>query len=204
MSADARGVEMRTSPVFLHWSADARRRYCGEVSSKHPDSAVGFVAAALSLVAGVAAPCLARLARSHGRGAPVVVAALCYAGLGALFLGLGGVDPVTSLGCVWVVAALQGICRCVFENSAKMIVLEQFRHTSVEMTNAAMASIYFHSGVASTGTFVALSWSSYGALGGVYLGCAAAVWAGYAAAERRTRALLVERCDGASARLAES
>ena len=43
--------------------------------------------------------------------------------------------------CRWAVAGLQGLNRCVFENSAKMIVLEQFRDSGPELLQQAMARV---------------------------------------------------------------
>ncbi|KAH8073505.1 hypothetical protein JL721_2807 [Aureococcus anophagefferens] len=171
-----------SSSVFTSW-------FCGKVSEKRDEAVVGFASATLSFVAGAASPLLGRLASSVGRGAPVAVAVAGYGALCGLMLGCGSIDGITSWGTVWVYAGLQGVARSAFEGTAKMIVVEQFKGNATQLTNRAMASVYFHMGVSSMVTFLCLEVAQFGGLALTFGGFAVLLGAGYVAAEDHTARL---------------
>ena len=81
--------------------------------------------------------------------------------------------------------ALQGVNRAVFENSTKHIYVEFFRGTPCAA--AALASIYVHSGFASTITYFTLFAENKGLGGATLIAFAALIAFGFAAAETRPR-----------------
>ena len=171
-----------SSSVFTSW-------FCGKVSEKRDEAVVGFASATLSFVAGAVSPMLGRLASSVGRGAPVAVAVAGYGALCGLMLGCGSIDGITGWGTVWVYAGLQGVARSAFEGTAKMIVVEQFKGNATQLTNRAMASVYFHMGVSSMVTFLCLEVARFGGLALTFGGFAVLLGAGYVAAEDHTARL---------------
>lgn len=62
-----------------------------------------------------------------------------------------------------------------------MIVVEQFKRT--DLTNRAMASVYFHMGIASMITFLCLAYGEFGGIALSFCGFAVAIAAGYVASE---------------------
>jgi hypothetical protein len=104
-------------------------------------------------------------------------------------LGCGSIDGITSWGTVWVYAGLQGVARSAFEGTAKMIVVEQFKGNATQLTNRAMASVYFHMGVSSMVTFLCLEVARFGGLALTFGGFAVLLGAGYVAAEDHTARL---------------
>ena len=125
----------------------------------------------------------------YGRGAPVAVAVAGYGALCGLMLGCGSIDGITGWGTVWVYAGLQGVARSAFEGTAKMIVVEQFKGNATQLTNRAMASVYFHMGVSSMVTFLCLEVARFGGLALTFGGFAVLLGAGYVAAEDHTARL---------------
>lgn len=152
------------------------------VDKERGPAAVAAVSAITTLTAGVACLPLNKLYRLGGARAPVGLAAASYAALGASLLALGSLEKLTKTANLVAIFALQGLIRAVFENSTKFIFLDAF--VASPNLDAALASIYAHSGFASTVTYALLFSGNVAGAGATLLAFGAAIAAGFYAAER--------------------
>lgn len=166
-----------SSALFTDWVD-------GLVDEKRGATAVAVCSTVTTVTAGVAAILLAGAAKKGGPRAPVAVAFSSYAVLGIICLANSTSDLMRWRQLV-LLFALQGVNRAVFENSTKHIYVEFFRGTPCAA--AALASIYVHSGFASTITYFTLFSETKGLGGATLIAFAAAIAFGFGAAERRPR-----------------
>lgn len=166
-----------SSALFTDWVD-------GLVDEQRGATAVAVCSTVTTVTAGVAAILLAAAAKKGGPRAPVAVAFSSYAVLGIICLANSTSDLMRWRQLV-LLFALQGVNRAVFEKSTKHIYVEFFRGTPCAA--AALASIYVHSGFASTITYFTLFSETKGLGGATLIAFAAAIAFGFGAAERRPR-----------------
>ncbi|CAH0370100.1 unnamed protein product [Pelagomonas calceolata] len=166
-----------SSALFTDWVD-------GLVDEKRGAAAVAVCSTVTTVTAGLAAIVLAGAARKGGPRAPVAVAFSSYAVLGVCLCAHSTSDLMAWRQLV-LLFALQGVNRAVFENSTKHIYVEFFRGTPCAA--AALASIYVHSGFASTITYFTLFAENKGLGGATLIAFAALIAFGFAAAETRPR-----------------
>ena len=139
-----------------------------------------------TITAGVAVFPVNAIFAYGGSRAPVALAVLAYGTLGALILGLGSLDRISEWSNLVAIFALQGVNRAIFENSTKFIFLDTFRGSG--HVDAALASIYAHSGFASTVTFASLFSENIGLAGAALLLFALGIGLGFYLVDRGPRA----------------
>ena len=166
-----------SSALFTDWVD-------GLVDEKRGAAAVAVCSTVTTVTAGLAAIVLAGAAKQGGPRAPVAVAFSSYAVLGVCLCAHSTSDLMAWRQLV-LLFALQGVNRAVFENSTKHIYVEFFRGTPCAA--AALASIYVHSGFASTITYFTLFAENKGLGGATLIAFAALIAFGFAAAETRPR-----------------
>ena len=149
-----------SSALFTDWVDSV-------VDEERGDSTVALVSAITTITAGVAVFPVNAIFAYGGSRAPVALAVLAYGTLGALILGLGSLDRISEWSNLVAIFALQGVNRAIFENSTKFIFLDTFRGSG--HVDAALASIYAHSGFASTVTFASLFSENIGLAGAALL-----------------------------------
>ena len=159
-----------SSALFTDWVDSV-------VDEERGNGAVALVSAITTVTAGLACLPVNWLYVRGGAKAPVALAVAAYGTLGALILGLGSLGRISTWPNLVAIFALQGVNRAVFENSTKFIFLDTFRGSQVK--DAALASIYAHSGFASTITFASLFSENIGLAGSVLLLFALAIAAGF-------------------------
>jgi len=138
-----------------------------------------------TITAGVAVFPVNAIFAYGGSRAPVALAVLAYGTLGALILGLGSLDRISEWSNLVAIFALQGVNRAIFENSTKFIFLDTFRGSG--HVDAALASIYAHSGFASTVTFASLFSENIGLAGAALLLFAVGIGLGFYLVDRGPR-----------------
>jgi len=184
---DARVVPL--SPPWLAFgfsSAAFTSWYTGAVSTYRPNALVGFAAAEVALVAGALAPVYGLLRAKFGIQASICAGAAVYLILGLMIFVAGSTVNLTDNGYLWVYCFFIGAVRSFYENTSKMLVVE-FLDDAPALVNRAMAAMYFHSGSASTVTFLCLLLPSnpYNGISYAMVAFGALIVAGYA----RLRAL---------------
>ena len=167
-----------SSALFTDWVDSV-------VDEERGDSTVALVSAITTITAGVAVFPVNAIFAYGGSRAPVALAVLAYGTLGALILGLGSLDRISEWSNLVAIFALQGVNRAIFENSTKFIFLDTFRGSG--HVDAALASIYAHSGFASTVTFASLFSENIGLAGAALLLFALGIGLGFYLVDRGPR-----------------